>query len=674
MERKNDFAFEHYRADIDGLRAIAVLLVVIFHYFHGALSGGYVGVDVFFVISGFVIARNTLLTGRMNFSALEFFKKRIIRLFPALLLVLCFTFLLGLVLMLPDEFWFLSNTMRGAAFFLANWQQARHGGYFDPAIREQPLLHLWSLGVEEQFYLLWPLAALLLFAGGRRLAVGGLLLVLALSLAWSAHMVREAPKIAFFWPQGRIWELGAGVLLALGLHHWPAHLMLRRAGNAVMGLGLALVLGSAVWLDETAAFPGLLALPVVVGTVLMIWAGPHAEFGRSVLAWPGLVTLGRLSYAWYLWHWPVLVFARLSQAAPLSIGARLALLLGSLLLAWATHRWIEQPAKRLSSWALAVGLVLGMGTLGVLGHWTYRQSIAWPTLLSQQVSPAIQAAYGDWSFPNGFETLKFYGKSYPVVKADQPIAMVMVGDSHAQQYGPALLQDYKNGIAPNTLFMTAGGCPVGSEIQGNISPPCKTLVAEFKALLKLHPEISTIVVAASWNSYFLEADEVTPGLVENKPEYYVEEQGHKYPLRTREFNAIYHRRLVGFLSGLAQERAVFLLLDNPHSPRFAREHLAGLNTGRLNLLLHGTAAQQQRLQQPFALPASGVRISAALRENAQKAGVHVIDPVPLICPQQRCSPVMPDGRPKYKDAGHLRPFFVQTLDGLFDPVYQAARR
>ena len=361
-----------YRPDIDGLRAVAVLAVVAYHAFPQALPGGFVGVDVFFVISGYLISTIILAAlqqGRFRFR--DFYVRRVVRIFPALVLVLAAALAYGWVALLAGEYRKLgTHTAAGAAFF-ANVAYWREAGYFDIDAQLKPLLHLWSLGVEEQFYILWP--ALLAGAYWRRLNVWTATAVLAaLSFAINAGGIHSYPVATFFLPFSRLWELLLGALMAEAAlvgprwtwregSAWPSSL-------AVTGIGL-IATGAAI-LRADMAFPGGWALLPTVGSALVIAVGPDAWLNRAVLSRRPLVLIGLISYPLYLWHWPLLSFARHAGAGPLSLELVLALVAASIVLAWLTWRFVERPLRFPASGRLpvrAVALAAAMGVLATAG-------------------------------------------------------------------------------------------------------------------------------------------------------------------------------------------------------------------------------------------------------------------------------------------------------------------
>lgn len=333
----------HYRPDIDGLRAVAVLAVLVFH-FGGALSGGFVGVDVFFVISGFLITG--ILAREVEqgtFSLRKFWMRRLRRIAPASLVVTVVTLLAGLCILMPNDLVPLAKATIAQQTMLTNVYEWRNVGYFDTH-RPRPLLHMWSLAVEEQFYLIYPLLFVRLPMHRRGLVRailwGAMLVSLVLSVYATSY---RAGMAGFFLLPFRAWELLLGGLAALETPRRP--LGAARA-NALALLGLGLIVVPCVTYSEKIQFPGLAALPPCLGACFLIFAGTHDRtlVGR-ILSSPVAVAIGLISYSLYLWHWPLQVYARYCSWGPLSTGTIAVLYVASFVLAWLSWRWIETPFR-----------------------------------------------------------------------------------------------------------------------------------------------------------------------------------------------------------------------------------------------------------------------------------------------------------------------------------------
>jgi peptidoglycan/LPS O-acetylase OafA/YrhL len=389
---------EHaYRPDIDGLRAVAVLSVVGFHAFPNWVKGGFVGVDIFFVISGYLIS--TIIIGgleRDRFSFAEFYSRRIRRIFPALLTVLAACLALGWFVLLTDEYKQLGKHIFGGAAFVSNFMLWRESNYFDNAAYAKPLLHLWSLGIEEQFYVVWPL--MLWSARKRRVNLAVITFALALgSFGLNLYETWSNQAAAFYSPQSRFWELLTGGLLAYMVLHnhrisfessreiigwkflwtWSDALEAERDEmcNVQSLLGALFITVGMLVITRERAFPGWLALLPTLGAALVISAGPRAWLNRSVLSNRLLVWFGLISYPLYLWHWPLLSFVRIIAGQTPAWKIRLAAVLLAILLAWCTYKLIEKPLRFGKRLDLKTAILAGlMGVSGLVGYWIHKQN------------------------------------------------------------------------------------------------------------------------------------------------------------------------------------------------------------------------------------------------------------------------------------------------------------
>jgi len=358
----------HYRADIDGLRAIAILSVIGFHAFPEIFRGGFVGVDVFFVISGFLIS--TIIFGslaRNSFSFITFYARRIRRIFPALIVVLLSSLIAGWFILTADEYKQLGEHVAGGAGFVSNFVLWGESGYFDNAAETKPLLHLWSLGIEEQYYIVWPL---LLWGAWKR--KWNLITVTTALFAVSFLLnIFESYRSAtgdFYSPQTRFWELMIGSALAYRAHRKGEAEETKRTIMPLLSVaGAALIILPVFVLNKTMTFPGWWALLPTLGAALIISAGAQAWFNAKVLSNRMLVGVGLISFPLYLWHWPLLSFAHIVEG-DLAIETRIGAVVLSVLLAWLTYRFIEKPIQQRGTGKMVVPMLVLMTIAGSAGY------------------------------------------------------------------------------------------------------------------------------------------------------------------------------------------------------------------------------------------------------------------------------------------------------------------
>jgi len=387
-----------YRADIDGLRAIAVIAVVVSHAAPSSVTGGFVGVDVFFVISGYLITGNILADlNNSRFNLLSFYARRVRRLFPALLLVLAAVWIAGWLLLLPDDFEVLGRHLAASAGFVPNFMFWRDLAASDQDVTIDVLLHLWSLGVEEQYYLVWPLIVLAMFGRWSRVARVTAILLL-FSFALNIVLTFDLTEAAFYLPFPRFWELLVGSALAFAAAYAreiPSRANFffavttektsRLQNDVKSWAGLALILVPIFALTKQHLFPGFWVLLPVAGTALLIASGPEAAANR-LLDNRALVAIGLISYPFYLWHWPLLSLAEYSWDNHLTTLTRLLIALLALPLAWLTYRYVERPIRYAASeqirTAATRALLLAMAAIFVLGILTYlNNGFGWRLLL-----------------------------------------------------------------------------------------------------------------------------------------------------------------------------------------------------------------------------------------------------------------------------------------------------
>lgn len=450
-----------YRPDIDGLRAIAVLSVLFFHFGVDEFSGGFVGVDIFFVISGYLITSQIskeLTEG--GFSFLHFYERRARRLFPALFALLCLVLLISFFVLIPDHFSQLGESTIYAALSLSNVLFYIKTGYFDSDAVVKPLLHTWSLGVEEQFYFIWPFLLFLLIGSARRVSrlsvLFSLVLIGVVSLLTSQYLVIHDPSAAFYLPQSRIFQFAIGAMLV----YWPRdNIENRAAQEVILFVGLALICYSIFVFSEKTDFPGFNALVPSVGASLMILGGRSHYLG-VILRNPVFVFTGKISYSLYLWHWPILVFYLYLFGPELTITVQLVLLMLCYFVAYISYRYVEVPFRKKNEKYVYLngsdfGLVFCLLLLPVLfissniwaNHgWQFRYGLPDKDALSELYNV-------DQLRESSSEYFKENVNS-PYLEAEgSKKTVVVIGDSHAKDVANALhlslpKGDYEIGMLP----------------------------------------------------------------------------------------------------------------------------------------------------------------------------------------------------------------------------------
>jgi peptidoglycan/LPS O-acetylase OafA/YrhL len=478
-----------YRPDIDGLRAISIILVMAFHAFPKVVSAGFVGVDVFFVISGFLI---TGIIAKPGFSFADFYLRRVRRLFPALALVLAATMVAGWFFLTPREYENLGRQAVASALFMPNLLFWSEVDYFDSAASAKPLLHLWSLGVEEQFYLLWPIVFLAL---GRR-ARWGLALISAASLSLYLWSLKADGSAAFYSPLCRAWELGCGGLLAISNYR------LRKRAGLAAGAAIATLFGISFPADEWHVAP----IVAVACAVVLIVSEPSRLLGGKAA-----VYVGRMSYPLYLWHWPFFSFLFIASNRSPSTAPAFAALAATFVLAAMTHKWVEAPVQgspqRSFATALSAASVALLGMAGTAVFLLAGVPARFPTALQAILSyerydfAADALRPGCWlrrsDAPEDLQQRCISGSSG---------AIAVWGDSYAARLSPGIRAVV--GAAQVSQFSRDGCAPL---VDGPVTPDCaRTNRLTLKRLADSKPGI--VLLFAAWDSYG--ADETSRAILD----------------------------------------------------------------------------------------------------------------------------------------------------------------
>lgn len=642
-----------YRADIDGLRAVAVLAVLVYHALPTALPGGFTGVDIFFVISGYLISRiilGDLKNGRFTFA--DFYSRRVRRIFPALAVVLVVVLVVGWYVLLPAYFRQLGLHAAAGAGFISNIVLYLEAGYFDVEADLKPLLHLWSLGIEEQYYLVWPLMLFVVRRHVHRifwmivgLAVGSFLL--------NVIATPRFPEAAFYLPPTRFWELMIGSITAYAQVYRSttgtvvtAAAALSPWSNALSSGGAALLVAAMVLVNDDRAFPGWWALLPTGGTLLLIIGGPNAWINRRILANRLAVFVGLISYPLYLWHWPLLSYARIINGGiEPPVGVRLGAVAVSVVLAWLTYVCLETKVRRArhSNWSHRVvpALATSMAALAVYGV-LVSSNVSQSRSASVPYLAAVSEAFDDWD----------YGGD-GVFEGDTERAVLFFGDSHMAQYLPRIEKLVKEHRRPmrTVIFKTAFGCaPMpGIERRGR---KCAKFVDESLAVAR-RKEVEVVVIGASWRSlvdrtdYYRAGDASDRALNLNAPESGWVMDGFEAALQQ--------------LTGAGKR--VVIVLSGPYGRAFDPGTMVARNG--LDFALNVAAAVPRSR-----VVAMNAHVDEPLRAIAARVGATLVDPADTLCTAAVCPTTDRERNPLFKDSSHLRTSFVRSrFDALDRFVY-----
>lgn len=656
-----------YRADIDGLRAVAVLPVVFYHAGFSTFSGGFVGVDVFLVISGFLI---TSIIAREiesgDFRLANFYERRARRLFPALFAVLLAATIAALFLLMPGELEGYGESVAATSLFASNFLFFSEAGYFDGPAELKPLLHTWSLAIEEQYYLLFPGFLIVVrrwLPGGAIAWVGALF---AASLAYSIWAVRESPDAAFYLLPSRTWELLLGSLLALlpAAVTTPSARWVREAGAA---LGVMLI-GVAVFaFDHGTRFPGEAALLPCVGAALVIACGrgQHQTSIATALSWRPIVFVGLISYSLYLWHWPILVFARHYLLRPLE-GVEATLLIAlSVTLAIASWRFVERPFRGSEGLLGAQALLRAAGGLivvGIVAGFLLDQGEGLPGRLPQEVRDV--AAVGEKADRGLDKCVGVPAAQVSVARmcrindtSAQPTFAVW-GDSHAVALMPALGRAAQ-GLGVNGVNLTHNGCAPLMDVartDAKRGAACLAFGRAVAQLLAATPELATVILVARWARH-----------AEGSP--YGDEEGDTaflaglgaVPETVESNRALFAQALAATMARLqGMGKRVVVVGPVPEAGIDVPIVLAkAMWRGRANAGGIEEAAYRERQRATL----------GALRGALPSDDALFIDLAPRLCQNQICRYVAEDGTPLYFDDNHLSAAGLRGIEGALADAF-----
>jgi len=625
---------------------LAVTAVILYHGYPKILTGGFIGVDIFFVISGFLISRNIFMSlGTGSFTFTDFYGRRIRRIFPALTVVLIACLAYGFLVLLPSELAVLALDVAGGAGFVLNLLFWHEAGYFDQAEIYKPLLHLWSLAVEEQFYIFWPFALWTLSRW--RITVPIFLVVTwLLSIGTSISIVGHHGTADFYFPITRLWELDSGAILAWVSLNSQTYLWRNsKASNVISYIGLALILYSAKSFNHLMPFPGALALLPVLGSVLLIAAGPKAHVNRTLLAARPVVFVGVISYPLYLWHWPLISYSYIiDRGRPLHGFLVLCLIALATFLAWLTYRFVERPFRfgsngRFNTLTLLAS-VLVIGSCGLVTYETGGFPARYQNPPELSITK-INAAMGDGIFnpTSGMNVHKVDGITVARIGTGSG-NVLFIGDSVVFQYGPRVQYLFDTGQLHNAVYFLVGPhcAPVPGVIQGGLFANCNNLTSVVTELVA-EKHFKTIIVGANWAGY----------------------EGMTRSASISDFYANLKAEVDSYVHGGS---AVYLILAPVSSQDFDP-----------NLMVKRSAfgfSIKKNIENGVPLKSlidGSASVNRELLEISETTGSTPLNPLQDVCGDGPfCSAFFDNGSPKFVDNLHLRPSFVATHITLFDPI------
>ena len=647
-----------YRRDIDGLRAMAILPILLYHAGIPGFSGGFVGVDIFFVISGFLIT--SIIMREVNegsFSFVDFWARRARRILPAALAVVIFTLIAGWFLFAPVDYIELGRSARTQAFFAANFFFWGEAGYFDGPSELKPLLHTWSLAVEEQFYIVFPFILVLLhkfFPTHKRFS---LILLFSVSLVASIIWVKDYPSATFYLLHTRAWELLLGSLLALFSLH---SLRYRGLAEIVSGISLATIAYCVISYDSSIVFPGMSALPPTLATAALIWAnGRHNTMVKQLLSLQPVVWVGLISYSLYLWHWPLMVFARYSSIDELILTDKLLLISVSVILAYFSWRFIETPFRKkqllVTNKKILYSAVASILIVAVVGQ-QIRMAKGFPLRLPEYArNYAIGAIWGKdqtecYKLNQAGQVCRF--------GADQTRKpeLFFWGDSHAAALLPGVIEKTKeHGLV--MLHASKSSCLPILGMGAALKDDSKCVAFHKLMIDQLETSgIKHVLIAGAWAAY-INVEAVSSASKISSKNQSVDKNSGVAP-------EVFRNHLADMIKDLrAKNIHVWIVRQVPWQRDSVAHKLTKLAMENKDTTGVGLSLEEHLHRQTF--------VNSVFDELAYD-GLTILDPTPLMCTDIFC-PAQKDGYSLYKDNDHLSVQGALMLGELFEPIFDAIK-
>jgi len=672
-----------YRSDIDGLRAIAVCIVIFFHFGIPGFSGGFIGVDVFFVLSGYLIGSIILNQLESNkFSLVKFYFRRIRRLFPVFVIVILATSIVAYWLMLPNDLRELGQSVIASSLYLSNIFFYMEAGYFDTASHLKPLLHTWSLSVEEQFYIVFPVLAWLIYRLNKHYLLPLFLLFTLLSLIAAEWFLSRNTSAVFYLYPFRAWEMFIGVCLA---SQKIPRIASSRANTAVALLGLVMIVAPNFIYTSATPFPGLSALIPCLGTCLLIHTGTQSSsFIHKALMNPVPVFIGKISYSLYLWHWPIFVLYMYDKGNHPAIYDITLMLTMTLLAAVASWKYVETPFREgrapFSKTPFSVFTATAVVSLSLIGlGYFFRASQGLSSRFDTQTAQFANAAndlFGDFSGCHESDNNKLKDVEYCTLgdPLNSDSYTLIWGDSH----GGAYRRGIEKAITENghsALLAWTGGCPpvFGIDKDESVSSRavdtlCTKRNRAIESLIKSDQRINAIVLVGRW-SYYLNGQGT--GVDKTNTITLWPEDGVKSDVLNQD--DFFVEKIKQTIRQLSNDgHSIFIVEQVPEFSRYdARVVALGLVNGSIN-----SNNESNKLDEKFNRLTTETyqevlkrqnKIQLALQDASSKKLITVLKTHQFFCDENECS-LMPKGEPLYFDNNHLSSNGSIKINAMFNPL------
>lgn len=642
-----------FRDDIQSLRAIAVILVILYHIYPSLVPVGYIGVDIFFVISGYLISKKLFIQVKNNrLDIKQFYTSRIKRIIPALFTLIFSCLLFGYFTLLADEFIILNKHIISALGFYSNIQLLGESGYFDYQAKYKILLHLWSLGVEMQFYLILPIVFLILYKQQANFKIYGIVVIILFIISIIAYFSfkKEYPTLSFYLLITRMWEFLSGTFVSWLIVFYDQR-KFEKYKNIVSIVSLTLI--ALITTNVIEKYYDFYLIIVVIATCLIIYSDSKSIIIKYLLRNRLLIFIGFLSYSLYLWHWPIISFYYIiGNHNSISFKTSIIIIIITIAFSFISYKYIESPNKFYQKYRNhQLLLMYGTFTLVILIINIYFIKNDGITLINSQYTK-ISSAYNQWDFPDNLIKINFKQLNYYQTSQNHKNDTIFVGDSNAEQYYPRIkyLLD-KNTIHNNIIFATANGCLPISNIK--FEPRlhhCENFITSTKEYISSNNSINTIIISALWNIYF------TGSYFQKDYQINVNSKEYIEALSNLSSDIKYYKSL---------GKKIYLILNIPMGDELNPKYIA-----KRDLM---------NFPNIFKINQNGVNLNTLdSRYNiikndliliANSNNINYINPMDHLCKNDICPPLTNDGYPIYKDTAHLHPTYVKMNAFFIDKIF-----